>query len=152
MQPLFQSPSNPNHRSPFHLHDAIVPRRLEDLAIHTGWPKDLPDGFFIELESVRGSQRNIFEIHSVGNVLKEGQRVLVAASADHSRRPKPRLDFDGSEDPDRLLLTPDDGSDLVGLKLRDGEPRYFLIVKATTTAACSFQPAIDSVPGDSLDS
>ena len=114
-------------------------------------PKTCPMAF-TELESVRGNQRNIFEIHSVGNVLKEGQRVLVAASADHSRRPKPRLDFDGSEDPDRLLLTPDDGSDLVGLKLRDGEPRYFLIVKATTTAACSFQPAIDSVPGDSLDS
>ena len=81
---------------------------------------------FTELESVRGNQRNIFEIHSVGNVLKEGQRVLVAASADHSRRPKPRLDFDGSEDPDRLLLTPDDGSDLVCLKLGDGETPLFL--------------------------
>ena len=126
MQPLFQSPSNPNHRSPLHLHDAIVPTRLDDLAIHAGWPKDLPDGFFIELESVRSNQRSIFEIHSVGNVLEEGQRVAVAASADHSRRPKPRPDLDGSEDPDRLLLTPDDGSDLVCLKLGDGETPLFL--------------------------
>ena len=62
MQPLFESPSNPNHRSPLHLHDAIVPTRLDDLAIHTGWPKDLPYGFFIELESVRDNQRSIFEI------------------------------------------------------------------------------------------
>jgi hypothetical protein len=58
--------------------------------------------FFIELESVRSNQRNTVEIHSLGNVSKEGQRVFVAAPADDSGRPKPRPDLHGSEDPDRM--------------------------------------------------
>ena len=49
------------------------------------------------------------------------QRVVVASLADRGRRPKPRPDVDHNENPDPLLLAPDDGSDLIRLKLRDGE-------------------------------
>src|SRR5215470_17573219 len=49
-------------RSTFH--NAIVPPCLDDLAIDAGWPKHLPDDAFIELESVRGDQRNIFPVCS----------------------------------------------------------------------------------------
>ena len=77
---------------------------------------------------------------------------MVASSADHSRSPKPRPDLDGCEDPDRLLLILDDRSDLVGLKLRGPEPGCFLIVEATAVVARFFQPAIDSIPADVLDS
>ncbi|HEX3471406.1 MAG TPA: hypothetical protein VHT28_09495, partial [Silvibacterium sp.] len=48
--------------------------------------------------------------------------------------------------------TQDDRSDLVGLKFRDPEPSCFLIVEATATVVRFFQPAIDSIPADALDS
>jgi hypothetical protein len=105
-----------------HLHDAIVPTRLDHLAIDTGWPKDLPDDSFIELKSVRGDQRNIFVVRSFSNIPEQGQRVFVAASADDSRRPKSRPNLDGCEDPGRLLLSLDDRPDLVGPKFRALNP------------------------------
>jgi hypothetical protein len=75
----------------------------------------------VELESIGGDQRGNFEIHSVGEVSKEDQRVAIASFADHGRRPKPRPDIHPNENPDRLLLVPDDRSDLIGLKLRNGK-------------------------------
>src|SRR5262249_8305240 len=139
------------HRTTFHLHDSIVPTRLHDLAIDTGRPKDLPDDSFIEIKSVRRDQRNIFLVRSFRNIPKQGQRVVVAASADHGRSPQSGPDFDGGEDPGRLLLTLNEGPDLVGLKLRGLESRYFLIVEATTAVVRFFQPAIDRIPADALD-
>ena len=49
-------------------------------------------------------------------------------------------------------LVLDDRSDLVGLKFRDPEPGCFLIVEATAAVARFFQPAIDGIPSDALDS
>jgi hypothetical protein len=43
------------------------------------------------------------------------------------------------------LLALNDRSDLVGLKLRGPEPRYFFIVEATTVVARFFQPTIDRI-------
>jgi hypothetical protein len=86
------------------------------------------------------------------NIPKQGQRVLIAASADHGRTPKPRPDLDGGEDPCRLLLSLDDRSDLVGLKLRGPEPGCFFIIEATAAVARFFQPAIDGIPSEALDS
>jgi hypothetical protein len=40
----------------------------------------------------------------------------------------------------------------VDLKLRDSQPSHVVIVEAPTIVAAFFQPAIDSIPGDSLDS
>ena len=130
----------------------MVPARLDDLTKDTGGPKDLPDDPFIELKPICGNERNIFDGRSLSDIPKQGQRVLVAASADHGRSPKPRPDIDGCEDPDRLLLALGDRSDLVGLKLRGPEPGCVLIVEATTGVARFFQPAIDSIPADVLDS
>ena len=67
-------------------------------------------------------------------------------------RPKSRPDLDGREDPDRLLLALDDRSDLIRLKFRDSEPGCLLIVEPTTAVARFFQPAIDGIPGNALDS
>jgi len=50
------------------------------------------------------------------------------------------------------LFTLDDRSHLVGLKLRGPEPGCLLIVEATAVVARFFQPAIDSIPADVLDS
>ena len=74
-----------------------------------------------QLESIRRDEWNHFKIHSVGEVSKWVQRVVVASLADRGRRPKPRPDVDHNENPDPLLLAPHDGSDLIRLKLRDGE-------------------------------
>src|SRR5262249_11452369 len=74
------------------------------------------------------------------------------ASADpHGRRPKSGPDLNSCEDPDRLLFTLSDRSDLVGLKLGGPEPCCFLIVEATAADAGSFQPAINRIPADALD-
>src|SRR5262249_20494495 len=113
--------------------------------------KDLPDDSFIELKSVCGYQRNVSVRRSFSNTPKQGQGVLVAASADHGRRPKSGPDLDGCEDPDRLLLTLDDRSDFVGLNLHCVEPGYFLSVEAAAAVARFFQPAIDRIPADALD-
>jgi hypothetical protein len=78
--------------------------------------------------------------------LKQGQRVLVASCADHRRRP------DHGEDLDRLLLAAADRFDLVGLKLRHGKSRCPSIAEATTGAGGPFRPAINRIPGNSLDS
>ena len=67
---------------------------------------------------------------------------MIAASADHGRRPKSGPDLNGCEDPGRLLLTVNDRSDLVGLKLRGPEPSYLLIVEAPAAVA-GFFPASD---------
>ena len=90
-------------------------------------------------------------IRSFSNIPKQGQRVLVAASADHGRRPKSGPDLDGCEDPDRPLFTLSDRSDLVGLKLGEPKRGCFLIVEATAAVAGSFQPAINRIPADALD-
>src|SRR5262249_39647203 len=50
------------------------------------------------------------------------------------------------------VACPDDRFNLVCLKLYRGEPSYFSIAEATTPASCSFQPAMDCVPGDLLPS
>src|SRR5262252_571649 len=55
------------------------------------------------------------------------------------------------QDPDRLLFTLSDRSDLVGLKLGGPEPGCFLIVEAAAALAGFFQPAIDGIPADTLD-
>jgi hypothetical protein len=107
---------------------------------------------FIKLQSVRGNQRNIFDVGFFSNIPKQGQRVLIAASADHGRTPKPRPDLDGGEDPRWLLLSLDDRSDLVGLKFRGPEPGCFFIIEVTAAVARFFQPAIDGIPGNALDS
>ena len=59
---------------------------------------------------------------------------------------------DHGEDPDLLFLAPDDRFDLVRLKLCRGKPSYCSIAEATTPEGCSFQPAMDRIPGDSFDS
>src|SRR5262249_47137686 len=46
----------------------------------------------------------------------------------------------------------DDRSDLVGLKFRSREILDFSIIEPTTPAGCSFQPAMNRIPGDSFDS
>jgi len=121
------------------------------LAIDTGCPEDLPDESFIELKSVRRDQREIFLVRSFSNIPKQGQRVLITASADHGRRPQSGPDLDGCEDPGRLLLRLSDRSDLVGLKFGCPEPGYFLIVETTDPVAGLFQPAIDGIAADMLD-
>jgi len=77
---------------------------------------------------------------------------LVASFADYRRRPKPRRDVDHYEDPDLLLFASDDCSDLIGLKFRDGKTFNFSMTKSATASGCSFQPAMNCIPGDLLGS
>jgi hypothetical protein len=85
----------------------------------------------------------------VGEVSEQVQRVAIAAFADHRRQPKPRPDLKDNKDPDRPLLASDDRLDLIGLKFREGEFSYFLIIEPATPAGCSFQPTMHRIPGDS---
>src|SRR5262249_26092179 len=57
-----------------------------------------------------------------------------------------------NEDPDRLLLVSHNGSDFVRLKFRDGKAFYFSIIKLTATGGCSFQPPMNCVPAEPVDS
>jgi hypothetical protein len=76
----------------------------------------------------------------------------VAAFADDRRRPKSGPDLDHDEDPDLLLFASDDCSDLIGLKFRAGESFYFSVIEPTTPCGCPFQPAMNCIAGDPLDS
>ena len=55
------------------------------------------------------------------------------------------------EDPDGLLFTLSDRSDLIRLKLRRLESSQLLIIEATAAVAGFFQPAIDGIPTDAFD-
>ena len=149
---LFPSPGRTDPDSSLHSSHAIIPPRPDHLAVETGRPKHAPYDFFVELESVRGYQRKTHEIHAVRNISKEGERVSVAPSPDDRRRPEPRIDVDRDEYPDRLLLATDDRANLVGLQLLDGQARNASIIESMTGVGGPFKPAIDRMPGDSLDS
>src|SRR5262245_2749693 len=88
-QRLFESPRGADPHSSLDLDDAIVPTRLDDLAVQTSWPKDATDNSLVETESVSGDKGDTFKIHSTGYVLKESERVSVASSP-YDSRPKPR--------------------------------------------------------------
>ena len=118
---LFQSPWCPDHRSPLNLDKAIVPAHVDDLAVETCWAEDALDNFPVKIKSIRGNQRNKFEIHPAGYVSKEGKCVSVTSPPNDCRRPKPRPDLDRGEDPDRLFLAEDDRANLVCLKLGNGD-------------------------------
>jgi hypothetical protein len=105
-----------NHDSSLDLDYPIVPARLDDLTIATRRPKHSAYDSLVELESVGGDERGDLEIHPVRNVSKQVQCVAITAFAHHGRRPKPGAHVDHGEDPHRLLLAPDDRSDLVCLK------------------------------------
>ena len=90
-------------------------------------------------------------MHSLRNVSKEGERVAVAPSPDDGRRPQTRPDVNRSENPEGLLLTTDERANLVGLKFLDGQSSDCSIVESMTGVGGPFEPAIDRVPGDSLD-
>jgi hypothetical protein len=128
-----------NYGSPLDLDYPIVPAHLDHLTVDTRWPKDSSDDSFVELESVGGDQRGGLKIHSIREVAKQVPCVMVASFADYARRPKPRPNVDHNEDPDRLLLAPHDGSDLVGLKFYDGKSVYFQIIEPTTAGGCPLQ-------------
>ncbi|HEY6270544.1 MAG TPA: hypothetical protein VIX19_00950 [Terriglobales bacterium] len=148
---MWQPPSS-DYGSSLYIDYPIVPARLDDLTVDTGWPKHPSDDSFIELESVRGDQGNSIEIHSAGKVSKKGERVLVTSFADHRGRPQAGPDVDHGEDPDLLLLPSDDRSDLIGLKLHDGEAFYFSMIEPSTAGRGSFQPTMNGVPADPVDS
>jgi hypothetical protein len=148
---VFQSPSS-DYGSSLHPDHAIVPARLDHLTVNTRWPKHSPDNSLVELESIRRDEWSNFKIDSVGEVSKQVQRVAVASFADDRRWPKPRPDVEHNENPDRLFPAPDDRSDLVCLNLHHRESFYFSIIETTTAAGCLFQPTMNRIPGNSLDS
>ena len=47
-------------------------RVLRDLTIETRRPKDTPDDFLIELESIRGNQWKLSGMHAFGNISEQG--------------------------------------------------------------------------------
>jgi hypothetical protein len=49
-----------------------------------------------------------------------------------------------------LFLAEDGRANLVCLKLGNSDAGYFSIVESTTRGGCLFEPAIDSIPADSL--
>jgi hypothetical protein len=61
-----------------------------------------------------------------------------------------RPTLDGGEDPDWWLPAADDASNLICLKLGEGESSRFSIVKPTAQARCLLEPAMDGIPGDAL--
>ena len=95
-----------DQRSSLDLDNAIVPTRLDDLAIETGRPKDATDNFLVKLEAVCGDQRGTFKIHSADYVLAEGKRVSVASPPHDNRRPEPGPDVNRGETQTGCSLSP----------------------------------------------
>ena len=149
---LFPPPGCTHAAPPLHFDNAIVPPRLDDLAVQTSCPKNAPDDVVVKLESVRGDQRNSFEFHSARNISKQTERVSVAPSPNHSGRPEPRPDVDRNKDPDRLLLAAHHRADLIGLQLCDLKSGNPSIIESATGGGGFLQPAIHGVPGNLLDS
>ena len=146
-------PCTPNHHPSFDIHDAIVSACPENLTIETGWPKDAPDGFPIELESIRGNQWKLSGIHAFGKHLGRGPRCSCSSVLRPPLSAKAETRLQSWRRPKLIVPYPrDDCSHLVGLKLCHGEPFDFSITEATTPVRCSFQPAMHRIPSNSLDS
>ena len=88
--------------SSFDLHDAIVPSRLEDLAIESRGAENATDDLLVESESVGDDQEKTVKIHAVGNIAQEGKGVPVASTSDDGRGPETRPDLHRDEDPRRI--------------------------------------------------
>ena len=96
---FFESPRRSHQLSSFDFHDTIVSSRLEHLTVQSRWTKDTTDDLLVEIESVGDDQGKTLEIHPVGDVAQQSERVSVASSSDHCRWPEPRPDFDRRENP-----------------------------------------------------
>ena len=99
---LFPSPRRTSSNSTLHSHNAIVPPRLDDLAVKTCCSENAPGNWPIEFESVGGNQRDTVEIHSARNISKQANGISVASFPDDGRRPKSRPHVDGDKDPARV--------------------------------------------------
>jgi len=132
--------------------NAIIPPRLDDLAVETSNPEDAPDDLLIEFESIRGDQREAPVKHAGRKISEQAQGVSIAPSPDDSRRPETRPDIDRNKDPDRLFLAAHYRANLIGLQLCNLQPSNPAIVESATFPSRLFQPAIHGVPGDPLDS
>jgi hypothetical protein len=131
---LLQSPVSTDYCSSLDLNHTIVSAGLDDLSVQTRWPKDTADHLCIKGESVRGDQRDTFEIRSAGDSPEEGECVSIASSSHDGCRPKPGPDLDRGEDPDGLFLVVDDRTNLICLKFCDGDSIDLSIVETATSA------------------
>ena len=147
---LLQSPVSTDYCSALDPHNTIVATGFDDLPVQTRGSKDTADDLRIKGESVRGNQRDTFEIRSAEDIPEDGECVSIASSSHDSRRPKPRPDLDRGEDPNGLFLVVDDRTDLIRLKLCDRDSIDSSIVEAVTRAGSFLEPAMNGIPGDLL--
>ena len=133
----------------FHGGDAIVPSRLEHLVEEAHGPEDLSGNTWVIIESGASDKNCPTPKHLVAHRAKNRARVLVAASPDQGRRPEPRPDIDGREDPGRLILSAGECTNLIDLKLPDIEVTRVYLVEATAAGCCFLKPAIHRVPRQS---
>ncbi len=134
------------------MNHAIISSFLDDLAVQASHPDESPDDLPIELESVRGDQRNAVEFHAADAISKQPQRVSVAPSPNNSGRPETRSYLDRNKDPHGMVFSADHGPHFVGLQLCDLNPSDPSIVESTTQNSGFLQPAIHRVPSNLLDS
>ena len=146
-----ESPRGSVQRSAFDLDDAIVPARLEDLAVETRWTEEATDDLLVEFGSIRDDQGKTPETHPPRKVAKQSVSVPVASPSRHPRWPEPRPDLDRNEDPTRRLLVARERANLVGLKLFGSEASDPSVVESMTHLGCFLEPAGDGVPGNPFD-
>ena len=112
---FFEPPRRSSHQlSSFDLHDTIVFSRLEHMAVQSRWTKDATDDLLVEIESVGDDQGKTLVIHPVRDIAQQSERVSVASSSSHCRRPETRPDFDRDEYPRQPCLAASEGANLVG--------------------------------------
>ena len=150
-KPFSEPPRRAHPLSSFDRNDAIVSSRLEHLAVERRGTKDATDDLLVELESVGDDQGQTLDIHAVRDILQKSERVSVASSAGHRRRPEPRPHLDGDEHPRWPRLAADEGAQFIGLELFDDETGYPALVEAMANGGCMLKPASDGVPGNPLD-
>ena len=121
VEPFCEPPRCGHQLSSFDLNDAIVSSRLEHLAVESRGTKDATDDLLVEIESVGDDQGKTLDIHAVRDVAQKSERVSVASSSGHRRRPEPRPHLDGDEDPRWPRLAADEGANFIGLELLDDE-------------------------------
>ena len=151
VEPFCEPPRCAHPLSSFDLNDAIVSSRLEHLAVESRGTKDATDDLLVEIESVGDDQGKTLDIHAVRDVAQKSERVSVASSSGHRRRPEPRPHLDGDEDLRWPRLAADEGANFIGLELLDDEAGQPALVEATAHVGCMLKPSSDGVPGNSLD-
>lgn len=148
---LFEIPFVSNDHSTIHFGDAIISSGFDYLGIEA-FSEALANSALIKFISVGGNEWNTLWICKFWYWSYGGFGVVVIPGSNDCPRPKARPDIHGGKDPWSTLFGSSKGTDFIGLDLSDIHFPCVVLIKLLAGFCCFFQPSMNRVPSNRLDS